>query len=164
MKKFIVLFFFLLIVGCAGTAPLSAPGITGFVTDIQGNRILVVSSDSKDFSSTGGIAEFYNAIWFTNAPVEIKVGDKVKVWYDFVADSYPGQSEVIYVTKVYQSQPKETNLTEPEVLSSALSSLENKSVMAVKSIKFNESSLAWKVTLYDTFSNMEIHIDVVDEK
>jgi len=37
----------------------------------ENDRILVISSESKDFSANGVVQEFYDAIWFTEAPKDI---------------------------------------------------------------------------------------------
>src|SRR5690554_3722353 len=81
----------------------SEPGMIGYVVAKEGERILVVESEAQDFSSTGGISEFYNAIMFSNVPKDIEIGEKVKVWFDIVAESYPGQSAA---TKIEVIQTK----------------------------------------------------------
>lgn len=63
-------------VGC--TNPVDEPGMTGYVVKKEGGRILVVDSNPQDFSSTGGVEEFYNAIWFSKTPMSIEVGLQVR--------------------------------------------------------------------------------------
>ena len=74
-------------------------------------RILVVDPVAQDFSDTGGIEEFYNAIWFSNAPQEVEPGNKVEVWFDIVAESYPGQSEALDIKIIQEEVPEGADLS-----------------------------------------------------
>ncbi|GBG07217.1 hypothetical protein PAT3040_01765 [Paenibacillus agaridevorans] len=40
-------------------------GFIGYITKMDGDQMLVISSEPEDFSSNGGIAEYYAAVWFT---------------------------------------------------------------------------------------------------
>lgn len=147
MKKMYMVFLLLLVLllsSCKGD-----PGMTGYVMNRENSRILVVDAIPQDFSSTGGIDEFYNAIWFADAPNEIKLGDKVKVWFDIVAESYPGQSEVMHIEVVNAQKPSGSDLSESEVLQKVLTSEENniKQLTAVSSIEYDINSDQWKVVL-----------------
>src|SRR5690554_6361020 len=54
------------------------PNMIGYVVDKEGERILVVDPEPMDFSSTGGVSEYYDAIMFSNVPNDIEIGEKVK--------------------------------------------------------------------------------------
>src|SRR5690554_5936266 len=101
MKKWIILLLglSLLLTGCMGEPQAGEENreeyssMVGYIMDIDsGGRILVVDPVAQDFSNTGGVDEFYNAIWFSDAPQEVELGERVEVWFDAVAESYPGQS------------------------------------------------------------------------
>src|SRR5690625_1173771 len=66
------------------------PHIHGYVMEKADGRILVISKEAQDFSDTGGISNFYDAIFLRNAPDDVEVGHEVRVWYDGpVEESYP---------------------------------------------------------------------------
>lgn len=162
MKKyiFLILFIFaLLFAGCSSDQPGEAPatpdkepGLIGYVMARENDRILVVDPVPQDFSSTGGVNEFYDAISFSNVPEEIKEGDKVKVWFDAVAESYPGQSEAIKIEVIPSSKPDGADLDESEAINKALNSgeIDTSWPIAVKSIKYNSEKDAWEIDLRET--------------
>ena len=128
------------------------PGMTGYVMAKENERILVVDPVSQDFSSTGGVNEFYDAIWFSNIPEEIKEGDKVKVWFDAVAESYPGQSEAIKIEVVPASRPDGADLDESAAINKALYSGEITTSWptVLKSIEYNKETDTWKISIRET--------------
>lgn len=143
-------------------AQSSKPGITGYVMDKEGDRILVVDPESNDYSSTGGVSEFYNAIWFSNAG-DAEIGDEVNVWFDIVADSYPGQSEAKRVEKIPSYQPDGANLTNTKALYKALKSFETKGFFAVLSIEFDNDSMSWHIELKDPMDDKIFNVEVMDD-
>jgi hypothetical protein len=140
------------------------PGIIGYVMEIEGGRMLVVSSEPKNFNSTGGVSEFYDAIWFTDAPGDIQVGEKVKVWYDVVAESYPAQSQALKTEKVPAELPEGAVLNESEAIQKALASdtLKSDFVLVVKSIRYEKAEQRWIVRLKDALELTE-HEVIVEE-
>jgi hypothetical protein len=145
--------------------PSVEPGIIGYVMNKENKGILVVSQVVQDFSSTGGVEEFYNAIWFSNAPKDIKLGDKVKVWFDEVLESYPGQSEVKHIEVITGEKPNGANITESEALYNALTSEEMKTneVIVVKSIAYDKQADRWNVALKETWGDKTYNIQVEDK-
>ncbi|MDW7649728.1 MAG: DUF3221 domain-containing protein [Bacillota bacterium] len=162
-------------------ADVTAPGITGYVMSRDENSILVVDPLAQDFSSTGGASEQYDAIHFSNAPADVKVGDKVNVWYAWVVHPYPGVSEVKHIEVTASPRPTGAILSESEALERVLTSrfflttrsqddaafLANK-VMAVQLIEFNPEKGSWGVTLRDVLAKEEgrkvYHFRVDDTK
>jgi hypothetical protein len=58
---------------------------------------LVVSSIKREINQTK--KEFYDAIWVSNIPSDIEVGQNVQVWFEgAIAASFPGQGMVSKVT------------------------------------------------------------------
>lgn len=154
------------LIGCSGgKAPDTEAGIMGYVMDKEKDRILAVSSDAQDFSSTGGVEEFYDAIWFSEAPKDIEIGDKVKVWFDIVAESYPGQSKVEHIEVIPAEKPDGADLSDSEALHKALTSqsIDTNEVLAVKSIEFDSQSDSWNIKLKEVFSG-KIHEVKVEDK
>lgn len=145
--------------------PNVEPGMIGYVMNKENTRILVVSQVVQDFSSTGGVKEFYNAIWFSKASKEIQIGDKVKVWFDEVLESYPGQSEAKHIEVVTSEKPKGANLDESQALSAALTSKEisTNEVIVLKSITYDKSADRWNIALKETWGDKIYNIQVEDK-
>lgn len=177
MKKIcsfiLVLFLTQLLLGCSSNnisddekkAPSGEAGIIGYVMQKDNERILVISQAAQDFSSTGGVKEYYDAIWFSNAPKDVEVGDKVKVWYDIVAESYPGQSEAKHIEVISSQKPNGANLTESEALNKALESEEIKAndLTVLKSIVYNKQTDRWNVELKEIWSEKTYNVQVTDK-
>jgi hypothetical protein len=144
----------------------SEAGITGYVMSKENDRILVVSSDAQDFSANGGVNEFYNAIWFSKAPKDILIGEKVMVWFDAVAESYPGQSEIKKISIVPGKLPEGADLTEADALYKALTSqeIDANQVLAVKSMEYNTQDDNWNIKLKDTMSDKVYDVKVEDSR
>ncbi|WNF36862.1 DUF3221 domain-containing protein [Bacillaceae bacterium IKA-2] len=159
----IIVFISIFMFGCNLGAPNSEPGMIGKVTDRNESRILVVATVINDYSSNGGVAEHYNAIWFSNIPESIQLGDEVKVWYDLVMESYPGQSEAKYVEVVQSLQPEGAALTESEALNEALKSLEPNMATAVRTIEYDNNANIWQVKLKNIMDDEEFEIEVEDK-
>ena len=140
------------------------PGITGYVMKIDEGRILIIEPEAQDVSSTGGIDEFYNAIWFSNAPQDITIGQKVKVWFDIVKESYPGQSVVEHIEIISRPQPDGANLDESQALYKALTSQQTSSPeVAVKSIEYNNETSQWVIELKTIWDDETYTIEVDDK-
>lgn len=162
MKKYIFLIlviFTFSLTGCSSdqpdevpATPDKEPGLVGYVMVRDNDRILVVDPVPQDFSSTGGVNEFYDAISFSNVPKDIKEGDKVKVWFDAVAESYPGQSEAIKIEVIPSPKPDGADLDESEAINKALNSgeIDTSWPTVVKSIKYNNEIDAWELDIRET--------------
>jgi hypothetical protein len=134
----------------------SEAGITGYIMNKENDRILVVSSYAQDLS----------AIWFSKAPKDILIGEKVKVWFDAVAESYPGQSEIKKISIVPGKLPEGADLTEADALYKALTSQEIDAnlVLAVKSMEYNTQDDIWNIKLKDTMSDKVYDVKVEDSR
>jgi hypothetical protein len=153
------------LLGCSSDNSKDEAGITGYVMNKENDRILVVSSKAQDFSANGGVNEFYNAIWFSKAPKDIKTGEKVMVWFDIVAESYPGQSEVKEIAIVPGQLPEGADLTEADALNKALASeeVDANQVLAVESLEYNKQEDNWSIKLKETWSDKVYDIKVEDK-
>lgn len=138
--------------GCGGRSSEAAgePGLTGYVMDIRENQFLVVDSKPQDFGATGGKTSFYNAIWFSNKPADLETGLEVKVWFDMVAESYPGHSEALHVEVVPTQTPAGANLSEAEALQKALKELDdNGAAWGVQALQYDSTRSVWVIELID---------------
>jgi hypothetical protein len=176
MKKicsFILVFILMLsLIGCSQNsiidekkAPSVDPGIVGYIMKIENARFLVVSQVVQDFSSTGGVKEYYDAIWFSNDPKDVEVGDKVNVWYDEVLTSYPGQSEAKHLEVISSQKSDGANLTESEALKKALATeeIDANVVTVVKSIAYDKQADKWSIALKETWGDKVYNIQVEDK-
>ena len=166
MKYFVVLTLLLAVslTGCRGT-PQTAPDMIGYVMRIDNaGRILVIDPVAQNFSSTGGVNEFNNAIWFAKAPKSIVAGQKVKVWFDIVRESYPGQSEIEYIEVVPSPKPDGAKLDESQALQKALLSQQPNVVESiVKSIEYNKVTSLWVIKLKELWSDKTHTIEINDK-
>jgi hypothetical protein len=153
----LVIFINISLLGCT----IRAPGIEGYITDIKDGKILVVDSINKDFSSTGGLEEFYNAIWFSNAPKGVKVGQKVQVWFDLVLTSYPGQSDAKKVVILSRKKPDKANLAEDETIRRALKlhHSEFKGVTVIKKVNYDMLSDTWNVIIKQDKDEFNVQVE-----
>lgn len=139
--------------------PAGPPGMEGYVVQKEGGRILVVDSVPKDYSSTGGVKEFYNAIFFSGAPDDIRIGQKVKVWFTIVAESYPGQSKAEHVEVLPDVRPEGASLTEAEAIAKALESEQaKKDWPKVKNAAYDPQAHIWTVNLKQNDKDVSIQI------
>lgn len=171
MRNPIVYFIILVLAVLAGCTsenadePADGPDITGYVMDKGGEGILVVSTEAKDYSGTGGIAEYYNAAWVGGAPDEIEMGDFVEILFDGgVNDSYPAQASAGEIEVVPGSTPEGATLSDTEALNKALTAepFENE-ILTVHSIEFDADQSEWSIVLKNTDSYEEREIRVEDE-
>jgi len=178
VKKYILLIlvfvYVLTIGGCNSNEPDDVPetpdkepGMIGYVMDANNGGILVVDPISQDFSSTGGVNEFYNAIWFSDVQEDIKEGDKVKVWFDIVAESYPGQSKAIDIEVIPSSKPDGTDLDESQAINKALNSGEVNTSWptVVKSVKYIKEADLWEIEIRDAIGEQIKSFNIkIDDK
>ncbi|MCZ0702806.1 hypothetical protein J2T56_002583 [Natronobacillus azotifigens] len=158
---FLFLIFFLF--GCSFRD--SEPGITGYVTDITDTRMLVTSSEAQDLSDNGGVNEFYQMIWFSNAPDTVELGDKVSVWYDSLQESYPAQSSVKKYEIIDATAPSGATYSKTDALKKALDQQSNhpSQDFAVRSIDFIEHTATWLVELKDIWSEEVFSHEIQEE-
>ncbi|QOR67868.1 YobA family protein [Cytobacillus suaedae] len=178
MRKFLFYLWIVLLgvflVGCGSSVGSSGgdgdskidhdpPGMEGYVISVKGDRILVVEAKSQDFSSTGGEEEFYSAIWFSKAPDNMKVGQKVQVWFDIVAESYPGQSEAKKVVVLPSERPEGADLNEAEAIRKAFEAHASDfmGVTVIKKVTYQADTDIWEVVLKQEAE--EFKFDVKDE-
>ncbi|MGF2617432.1 DUF3221 domain-containing protein [Rossellomorea vietnamensis] len=148
-----------------GNKDVGEPGITGYVMDKTGQKILVVSAKAKDYSGNGGVKEYYDAVWASEAPNDVKVGEQVKIWFDGGMDtSYPGQAAVGKLEVMPSSSPEGAALSEAEALNKALSQnkFENE-ILTARTISYDADKDEWLIILKNTDSYEEHKVKVEDK-
>lgn len=136
MKKILSVFILLLSLSISGcNSNESNVNVTeGYIVKKKDKNILVVN----------------DAIWFSNAPADVQVGQKVQVWYDFVAESYPGQSSAKKVVILESNKPDNANLTEADAIRKALDQVAEHVIPLIKSINYNEKADEWNIQINET--------------
>ncbi|MBB6671529.1 YobA family protein [Cohnella nanjingensis] len=126
-------------------------GFRGFVVRREGGRILVVSSEVKDFGAQGGKDEFNDAIWFSGAPSDAEVGRRVKVWTNAIDQSYPGQARAERVEVEDDVRPDGASRSEAEAVRAALASPAavrySPLAAVVQSAVYDAASAAWTIAI-----------------
>lgn len=122
------------------------PEFVGYVTKIENQRALVVNPISRKINETR--EEFYDAIWVSNMPPNIEVGQNVQVWFQgSIATSYPGQGGASKVTISEIQKPVKAILAQDEVIRKALMNkdIANISIIVIKEVKYEEESAMWTI-------------------
>ena len=169
MKKFVALAIFaamFLISACGAKTGGGGedPGMTGYVVNIDNGRILVVDEKSLDFSGTGGLKEFYAAVWFSGAPDHVEIGDKVAVWHGAVAESYPGQSKVVRLEVLPPDKPEGADLAQDEALRRALEARSFAGDAAVRSIRYDAAADIWRIELRELLQGEQAVTLEIDDR
>lgn len=146
MKSKFLLVLFLVLASAGCSAADTAPGIEGYIVRKEDDSMLVVSSMPKDFSASGGMKSFYDAIWFSNAPEDVEVGQKVQVWYRTVKESYPAQSSANKVRVLPGMKPNGADLSENQAILKALQSRNINGVPAIKQVDYDSGTDTWIIT------------------
>lgn len=136
-----------------------------YVMDKKDNRILLVSTEKQDFSSTGGVNEYYDAIWLSGFQGDIQIGQRVQFELNGpVLTSYPGQGEAKSITPDPVQKPEVSKLSVEEALERALNSdeVDRNKVLVITSIKYFEDSKKWQVDLKETMGDRELNIEIID--
>lgn len=166
-KYYLVLLFILIsiwISACSNEPSFDKEAdIIGYVIGKTNDRILVVSKEAEDLSATGGVREFYNAVWLTGKADDVQIGNQVKVWYDGgVKESYPAQAAIGKIELVPVTKREGTNLDEKDVLVQIFDT-DEVNMKAIKSIEINEEKGIWKVELLDLMDGKEGEVEIEDK-
>ncbi|NBI28991.1 DUF3221 domain-containing protein [Chengkuizengella marina] len=125
-----------------------------FITKIENEKILVVSNIPQDFSSSGGVKEYYNATWLYNVESSdlktLKIGQKVEyTTKGLTMTTYPGSVELDEIKIVKMKSPTTTNLTVEEVIREAINRSPQIEVFILKDLTFDEDRQKWLVQFMD---------------
>jgi hypothetical protein len=139
----------------------------GYVTKIENQKALVVSSINREMNQR---KEFYDAVWVSNIPPEIEVGQNVHVWFEGeLATSYPalGMASKVTISKI--QKPEKAVLTQEEVIRKALLNKDFSSinVLVIKEVKYDEKLSGWTIRYKEgiiTDGSLEEHkIEIPDK-
>lgn len=135
-----------------------------YLTSIEEDRMLAVSAQYQDFSSSGGVSKHFSAIHFKfqNAAEKLKVGQRVLIDISGpVAESYPAQGTASFVEVLPAYQPEEADLSETQAVQQALEMVKEKSsgVTAISFLEFNATADQWTVGIYQEDEEFEVTIE-----
>ncbi|RZT21422.1 DUF3221 domain-containing protein [Fictibacillus sp. BK138] len=151
----LIVCFFILVTACSNidtnTAkskgkPQKDHGFVGYVTswDERG-RALVISTEKRNLGQKD--KEYYSAIYFSDVPRSIKVGQKVSVEIDgLVLESMPGQSSAKSVKVLHATVKNKTKLKEYEAVAKAMEKLD-KNFLVIKKVEYDEKTKEWQVVV-----------------
>jgi hypothetical protein len=140
-------------------------GYLGYVVDKANKSILVVGSTERNFGS-GGAQHYFEAIWFSKAPSDVEIGQRVEVWSDGpIAESYPAQGQADRVSVVEVRKPEGAKLTEAEAIRKALADPEVADFMApaILEAKYDIGDSIWSISITQSGDEKVNVIKVEDE-
>ncbi|TLS35228.1 DUF3221 domain-containing protein [Pseudalkalibacillus caeni] len=113
------------------------PDIKGYVTEVTGNRALIVSEerDSNVFDAT-----------LVNLPfmTRLQLGEHVKVWYDgSVEQTYPARTHAEKIERVKEKDGR-SRLSRDAVIRLFLNDL-NQRIISFRRIEYNPNLAKWEV-------------------
>ncbi|RAP76103.1 DUF3221 domain-containing protein [Paenibacillus montanisoli] len=144
------------------------PELVGYITKIENQRALVVNPISREINETR--EEFYDAIWVSNIPPDIRVGQNVQVWFKgSIETSYPGQGGASKVTISEVQKPVKAILAQDEVIRKALMNKDilDINILVIKELKYDEKSEMWTIRYKSaaiTDGVLEEHIIQIPDK
>jgi hypothetical protein len=170
MKKLFVIISMLssILVACGTNQPSISTGTTddnkkedqgseltmkmeGYVIEKQSNQMLVVNPNPKEHT---------DAVWFSNIPNSIEIGDKVTVSFDIILESYPGQAEAKEVNVHESNKPQGADLTEAEALQKALAEIKVNTPI-LSGLQYMKDSDTWRIEVRNVEGENAIH-DIKD--
>ncbi|MCR2821492.1 YobA family protein [Lederbergia panacisoli] len=142
--------------------------VGAYVVKKSGNTVLAVDSQPQDFSATGGVKEYYNAISFSNVKEKLEIGQRVRIEVDGpVMESYPAQANAGNIEILPTYKPDQANLTEAQVVKEAVKIAETKSdwFPAIRHVEYFEAEAIWKVGIMQNENKYDLEIqDKADNK
>ncbi|NOU72971.1 DUF3221 domain-containing protein [Paenibacillus sp. LMG 31458] len=151
-----------------GTNKSSSAELVGYITKLENQRALVVSPMSREINQTR--KEFYEAIWVSNMPQDVEVGQYVNVWFEgTIATSYPAQGKASKVTITKIQKPEKAILSQDEVIRKALlnKDISSINIFVINEVVYDEKSAVWTVRYKSaiiTDSSIEEHSMQVPDK
>jgi hypothetical protein len=118
----------------------------GYITKLENQRALVVSPISREINQTR--KEFYDAIWVSNMPQDVEVGQYVNVWFEgTIATSYPAQARASKVTITKIQKPDKAILSQDEVIRKVLlnKDISSINILVINKVVYDEKSAVWTI-------------------
>ncbi|WP_409340409.1 DUF3221 domain-containing protein [Paenibacillus sp. MBLB4367] len=146
----------------------SSAELVGYITKLENQRALVVSPISREINQTR--KEFYDAIWVSNIPKDVEVGQYVNVWFEgAIATSYPAQGKASKVTITKIQKPEKAIMSQDEVIRKALlnKDISSINIFVINEVVYNEKSAVWTIRYKSaiiTDSSIEEHSMQVPDK
>lgn len=147
--------------------------MVGYVVREKDGKILVVDPNVQDYGAQGGESFHYAASWYSNVPLDVKVGQKieVKVIEGPTTSQYPGDSSAENVIIIPSIIPENAKLLEEEAIRKALASNEYQQSIAaadgwlpvIKEAKYNEMQNIWTVDFTNESTDQVVSIHVEDK-
>lgn len=141
----------------------------GYVVQVIDGKTLVVSPDVENYGANGGESYFYDAVWYSDAPSTIQIGQKVevKVIEGPVTLPYPGNNVAEEVIVLPGLMPEEATMSEDEAIRQALDSHAYRESVeplgwlpVVKATEYDPEGQLWTVHLTNTGTDQVVSIEI----
>ncbi|AQQ53482.1 DUF3221 domain-containing protein [Planococcus lenghuensis] len=157
------------IVGLSGCGQLSGagePDITGYVTEVEDGRILVVNPEAGKNDLGTVEEETYDAAWAGLSEDNIRVGQLVEVWFrGGTNESYPVQATAGRIKVITPSAPGNAELTEAQAIEAAIKEFEARMMIptmaAVTGVSFDVKRDEWLVELKEAGGSEETEQEIL---
>jgi hypothetical protein len=84
--------------------------------------------------------------YFSNVPDKLHIGDRVKISFNIMKESYPGQAEALDVKVLDAHKPAGADLTEAQVLNKALNNSQIKTPI-LSTFHYDKKTDTWKIVV-----------------
>lgn len=152
------------------------PYITGYVTDIDDNRALIISGELDDDTDLFP-ASWLRIPYLTQITGEPNIGQKVEASAKgIIAQSYPSQGGAGKMCVLPHPHYPEADLTKREVIALSLNAISDEDLSkgkmrpkefdrarAITDVTFNKDQLKWTVTMVLIFDFDEDHKIIIDD-
>lgn len=118
-----------------------------YITKIENDRILAVSNNRQDFSSSGGQEVHYDAVWLQGVKnKDLKVGQRIAFTTKGITlTTYPGSVELDQLEVVNISFP-ESKISPADVIRRVIDKNQSINVFVVKSLQYDPIKKKWLIS------------------
>lgn len=106
------------------------------------------------------VKEIYDAVWVSNVPKDVDVGQQVQVWFEGgVNFSYPAQAMSGKIAYKPSQRPHNSTLSEEQVIKRAITNQEyaDLKVVVIKDVGYDENTDVWVVRFKEGMSLVPNH-------
>ncbi|OPH61402.1 hypothetical protein BC351_15850 [Paenibacillus ferrarius] len=130
----------------AETNKSSSAELVGYITKLENQRALVVSPISREINQTR--KEFYDAVWVSNMPQGVEVGQYVNVWFEgALATSYPagGKASKVVISNI--KKPEKAIMSQDEVIRKAFlnKDISSINIFVINEVVYDDKSAVWTI-------------------
>jgi len=138
-----------------------------YVMDLQEDSLLAVEAQGRIYNKATGEEQFgATQFKFPKASEKLKIGQRVIVEPNGpIMESYPGKGGALYITVLPEYKPAESNLSESQVVSKAITEAKKTSgneLLIIRELSYEPSNKRWTVTFIQGFQGQELKVELAD--